>query len=191
MCNDYVFNITLDTEQSKRQFNCQQTMTSLGDPNGGPPPGFDMENWKQCLGSCSCGKWQPLDQFLGSNNRLNAKCVTCRLPITATGFERIRLLEATKAITGLSEYMSALKDNLRSAQILAPVVVSCIDGSKIRNEAGTRTRMITLEDLISLLPSRYCAQPPTLKIIELYITQQILFGYGKMLGRLGIQSSSF
>ena len=36
--------------------------------------------------------------------------------------------------------------------------------------------MITLENLSSLLPYRFCAQPPTLKILEMHITRQILIG---------------
>ncbi|KAL9124923.1 MAG: hypothetical protein Q9217_005803 [Psora testacea] len=92
--------------------------------------------------------------------------VTRRLQVAATDDENIRLIEeigAMKTIPGLTDYMSTLKENRSVAKILAPAVISCIAGLRILNEAGTRAKMVTLEDLISLLPYRSCAQPPTLK----------------------------
>jgi hypothetical protein len=89
----------------------------------------------------------------------------------------IEKIVAIKTIPGLSDYMSAVKENWKVANILAPAVVSCIAGSRIRSEASTRMKMVTLEDLISLLPYKFCAQPPTLKIMELHIERQILRGY--------------
>ncbi len=83
---------------------------------------------------------------------------------------------AQKTIPGLSSYMSALRANWKVAKNLAPAVVSCIAGSRIQEEAGTRTNVITLEDFLSLLPYRFCAQPPTLKILEMYIGRRILIG---------------
>jgi hypothetical protein len=90
--------------------------------------------------------------------------------------ESIKKAAAQKTIRGISSYMSALKANWKVAKNLARPVASCIAGSRIQEEAGTRTNVITLEDLLSLLPYRFCAQPPTLKILEMYIRGQIHIG---------------
>lgn len=101
--------------------------------------------------------------------------VTRRLQVAAADDENIRSIEeigARMEIPGISNYLSALKENRRLAKIFAPAVVSCTTGRRIQNEAGTRTKLATSEDLISLLPHRFCAQPPTLKIMELCIERQ-------------------
>ena len=104
---------------------------------------------------------------------------TADVPVFARDDECIEFIKKAavqKTVPGLSTYMSALEANWKVGKNLAHPVASCIAGSRTRKEAGTRTNVITLEGLLSLLPYRFCAQPPTLKILELYIRRQILIG---------------
>jgi hypothetical protein len=62
-------------------------------------------------------------------------------------------------------------------ELLALAVLCCIAGSKIRDDDNIRNRAITLEDLFSLIPWQFYAQPPTLNILELHLERQYGMGW--------------
>lgn len=83
----------------------------------------------------------------------------------------IKRISDTNEIPGLSGYISALQENIKSAGILAPAVLTCI--ALRRTDDGGDSGFVTLGDVLSLLPRKFGNAPPTLGILELCINDAI------------------
>lgn len=93
----------------------------------------------------------------------------CQLGTAGTDDERFRLMKAladTTTILGLPEFLDALEKGNGLTRMLISTASLCISLGRISNHTSSPQRGLSFEDLVSLLPSKFSPQPPSLKVLQ-------------------------